>query len=520
MTTPRRILTCPTNPALAIARAIVLSLALVVVGCEDAGRSIAGAPTAPLARSATTSASDRLANGIPVVLRGTIVIPGGVITHGYVGIVNGRIVSVSDKQPDIPDAITVNTEGIILPGFIDVHNHVPWNVLPRWNPPHLYLNRHQWQADPVFLQQVRVPFDNLIGDEDVPGGGNVCDMNAYGEMRALAGGTTSILATHAVPCIHGLVRNLDFNSGFYGTTELDRERIVSAIEIPPATDPVARQFFVAQAQFAIAIPFYEGLFLHVAEGVDAFSLEEFTFGQSQGLLCSKCTAIHGIALGPSQFTAMARAGTSLVWSPRSNITLYGQTADIGAALDAGVRVALAPDWAISGSSNMLDELHFADQWNRDHLGGRLTDRQLVDMVTSIPAQMAGIDDEVGAIRPGLRADLLIINGDHDDPARAVIDARPDDVELVLIQGVALYGARTVMERFWARSDLEEVALPNGPKTLASAAAGIVFHDVVARLVPALNAQGTSLAPLTEGAASTTGKSQRTRTAMPATHQLP
>lgn len=508
MKAPRRLSTCPTKPVLAIARAVALPLALVVVGCQDAGRSIADAPTAPLARSASASASGRLANGIPVVLRGTIVIPGGVITHGYVGVVNGRIVSVSDKQPDIPDAITISTEGIIVPGFIDVHNHVPWNVLPRWTPPHLYSNRSQWRTDPIFQQAVRVPFDNLIGDEDVPGGGNFCDMNTYGEMRAIAGGVTSILATHAVPCIHGLVRNLDSNSGFYGTTELDREHIVSAIEIPPATDPAGRQLFVAQAQFAIAFPFYEGLFLHVSEGVDAFSLEEFTFAQSQGLLCSKCAAIHGIALGPSQFAAMARSGTSLVWSPRSNITLYGQTADIGAALDAGVRVALAPDWAISGSSNMLDELHFADQWNRDHLNGRLTARQLVDMVTSIPARMAGIDDEVGAIRPGLRADLVVINGDHNDAARAVIDAGPDDVQLVLIEGVALYGARTPMERFWAPGDLEEITLPNGPKTLASAAAGIVFHDVVARLVPALNAQGTSLAPLTEGTPSNTGTIRR------------
>jgi 5-methylthioadenosine/S-adenosylhomocysteine deaminase len=106
---------------------------------------------------------------------------------------------------------------------------------------------------------------------------------------------------------------------------------------------------------------------------------------------------------------------------------------------------LAPDWAISGSGNMLDELHFADRWNREHLGGRLTDRQLVDTVTSIPAGMAGIDDEVGAIRPGLRADLLVISGDHDAALRAAIDAGPDDVQLILIEDVALYGAQMVME---------------------------------------------------------------------------
>jgi 5-methylthioadenosine/S-adenosylhomocysteine deaminase len=499
-----RVQTRWTEAARWLARLVTFPIALAVVACQDGNRPTTSPPDQARAPRARASA-DETPTGSSVVLRGTIVTPNGVIKHGYVGIVGGRIVSVSDKQPDIPNATSVNTEGIIVPGFVDVHNHLPWNALPRWTPPHLYSNRSQWRSDPIFLAQVRVHFDDLIGDGDVTGVGNICDMNAYSEMRALVGGVTSILATHAVPCIHGLVRNLDFNSGFYGTTELNLERVVSAIEIPPASDPVGRAQFIGQAQFAIAFPFFEGLFLHVSEGVDAFSLEEFTFAQSQGLLCSKCVAIHGIALGKPQFQAMAAAGTSLVWSPRSNITLYGQTADINAALDAGVRVALAPDWAISGSANMLDELHFADQWNRTHLGGRLTDRELVDMVTRIPAAEAGVDDEVGAIRVGLRADLLIIDGDQNDALRGVIDGTPDDVQLMMIEGVPLYGDRNLMEQFWARSSLEEIALPNGPKTLASGAAGFVFSSVVGRLVPALTADGTSLAPLVEGGSSKHGK---------------
>ena len=105
---------------------------------------------------------------------------------------------------------------------------------------------------------------------------------------------------------------------------------------------------------------------------------------------------------------MARGGVPLVWSPRSSLELYGATADIRAALDAGVEIAVPPDWAVTGSGNMLEELKTASRWNRERLGGQLTDRQLFDMVTSVPARVAGVDDEVGAIRPGLRADLLVI----------------------------------------------------------------------------------------------------------------
>jgi 5-methylthioadenosine/S-adenosylhomocysteine deaminase len=495
MRQPNQTSASPANPASRLVRAVPSCVALIALACYDIDQPAPRATTTIAVTTARRSHAPAGEGTSSIVLRGTIITPTGIVKHGYVGIVNGRIVSVSDKRPDIEGATTFDTEGIILPGFVDVHNHLPWNALPPWTPPRLYSNRFQWQSDPVFRQQVRAHFDNLIGDGDITGAGNICDMNAYSEMRAIAGGVTSILTTHRVPCIQGLVRNLDYNSGFYGTTELDREHIINAIEIPAASDSTARRNFVSLARFAIRNPFYEALFLHVSEGVDAFSLEEFIFGQSQGLLNPKGVVIHGIALGPSQFQAMAASGTSLVWSPRSNVTLYGHTADINAALDAGVRIALAPDWAISGSSNMLDELHFADEWNRTQLAGRLTDRQLVDMVTRIPAREARIDDEVGAIVPGLRADLVVINGDPIDPLRAVIEANPDDVRLVLIEGVPLYGDPDALRRFWSSSALETIGMPDGAKALAPAAAGFLFSDVVGRLATAFNAEGISLAPL-------------------------
>jgi len=426
----------------------------------------------------------------PIVLRGTIIMPAGVMRHGYVAIAEGRIVSVSEKQPDLPNAISVNTHGIILPGFVDIHNHVPFNVLPRWSPGRLFTNRNQWRRDPEYARTVRDPINKLRPS-------HFCDMNAWGELRALVGGTTSIMATDSQSCIHGLVRNLDFNSGFYGTKELNLEHVFNVIDLPPPDSPSARAFFVGAARSFINNPFYEALFVHLAEGTDATAEEEFTFVNSRSLLNPKGAIIHGIPLSAMDFQAMARKSTALVWSPRSNLELYGKTANIEAALDAGVEIALAPDWAITGSSNMLDELKVAAKWNHEHLADRLTDRQLIEMVTSTPAHVAGVDDEVGAIEAGLRADILVINGDHDSPYRAVVNASVADVELVFIDGVPLYGDRTFMERFWKRSELEEIKMPEATKTIATPAANVVVADMEKRLQSALIAEGTSLAPLTE-----------------------
>jgi hypothetical protein len=471
----------PLVRALATLGTIILPLA--VVACHE---SDLVAP--PLSADVAAAAARR---ETPMILRGTIITPSGVMKHGYVGIVNDRIVSVSAKQPDIPGANVVDTDGIILPGFVDVHNHLIWNVLQRWTPTRTFINQPEWSGSTEFAA-FRQPIDQLAPS-------HFCDMNAWAELRALVGGTTAIMATGREACVHGLVRNLDHNSGFYGTTELDRERIynVPAGALPPPSDEVGRGEFVAAAGFFIGNPFFEALVMHVAEGTDAVAQEQFEFLQSQSLLNAKGVLIHGVSLGPTDFQVMATAGTALVWSPRSNQELYGVTANIGAALDAGVEIALAPDWALTGSSNMLDELKVAARWNRERLGGRLTDRQLVDMATAAAARAVGVDDEVGTIAPGLRADLLVVRGDPNAPFRAVIDATAADVQLVLIAGVPLYGARGLMAPFWGQSDLEKISLPGGPKVLASPAAGISVSGVAARLTAALLGQGASLAPLTE-----------------------
>jgi 5-methylthioadenosine/S-adenosylhomocysteine deaminase len=457
---------------------------LLALGC---GEQETIAPSEP---ATATLKPQLLAANAPFILRGAIVTPNGVIKRGYLGISNGRITAVSDKQPDMPGAVVINVDGIVLPGFVDVHNHVPWNVLPRWHPAQTYANRYQWRVDPAYQQAAGQPFDHVSAS-------HFCEMNAWGELRGLVGGTTSIMATQTFPCIHGLVRNLDLNSGFYGTTELNLEHIINVLGVPPATDPTARAQFVGGAQFFIANPFYEALVIHVAEGTDALSEEEFTFLQSQSLLNPKGVIIHGISLGASDFQAMATTGTALVWSPRSNLELYGTTANISAALDAGVEIALAPDWAITGSSNMLDELKTADQWNRGQLGGRLTARQLVDMVTSVPAHVAGVDDEVGTLRAGLRADVLVLRGDANNAYGSVLRASAADVQLVMIGGVPLYGDGALMQKFWAPADLEGISVANGTKALATPAAGLSVSGLAAILQPALQAEGTSLAPLAE-----------------------
>ena len=99
---------------------------------------------------------------------------------------------------------------------------------------------------------------------------------------------------------------------------------------------------------------------------------------------------------------MRPAAAPIVWSPFSNLWLYGGTTDVLAARAAGLRVCLGSDWTPSGTRNVLGELKVAATWNAESLGGVLTDEDIVEMATANPGDTlaAAVGCPGRAARPG------------------------------------------------------------------------------------------------------------------------
>ena len=144
---------------------------------------------------------------------------------------------------------------------------------------------------------------------------------------------------------------------------------------------------------------------------------------------------------------------SLVWSPRSNVFLYGggtdltKTTNIPLALAKGINVALAPDWSIGGSQNLLDELRFADQVDNTRVGRRARRRKtLVQMVTTQRRAGARRSTPCSARSPpGKKADVLVIGGDRAAPVRRAARRDAGDVRLVHASAAARSTATPALE---------------------------------------------------------------------------
>ena len=122
-------------------------------------------------------------------------------------------------------------------------------------------------------------------------------------------------------------------------------------------------------------------FVHLSEGVDQSSKDEFDALYEKGLIMDETVVIHGTGMDQAQFNQMATTGAdwfglhSLIWS-------FTETQPMWLRADnAGITISIAPDWGPSGTKNNLHELKVADMWNREILENHFTDYELVEMVT-------------------------------------------------------------------------------------------------------------------------------------------
>jgi 5-methylthioadenosine/S-adenosylhomocysteine deaminase len=192
-------------------------------------------------------------------------------------------------------------------------------------------------------------------------------------------------------------------------------------------------------------------FYHLAEGIDDSARQHFLNLQDHQLVAPSLVGIHALGLNPRDLEYLADKGAKIVWSPFSNLLLYGQTLDLRAVKDSGVHFSIGCDWSPTGSKNLLQELKVA-RFENARQGSPLTDFELVAGVTSQPAATLGWDKYLGMIKVRAMADLLVLSGQTGDPLEQILQATEANVRLVTVHGIPRYGDFELLS-----------AVPHGPK---------------------------------------------------------
>jgi cytosine/adenosine deaminase-related metal-dependent hydrolase len=163
-----------------------------------------------------------------------------------------------------------------------------------------------------------------------------------------------------------------------------------------------------------------------------------------GLLGRDLIAAHCVHVDAEEIEVLAATGTGIAHCPRSNGALGCGTAPLAALRTAGANVGIGTDSPASVPSfDFFEELRNAvfTSRAREKRPDALLGADALELGTLGGARALGMEQEVGSLRPGKRADLAVISlADSpylpwEDPAGAVVfGGSPDRVMLTLVDG--------------------------------------------------------------------------------------
>jgi cytosine/adenosine deaminase-related metal-dependent hydrolase len=395
-------------------------------------------PTPSVADETELLAVDE-ADSPPLVLLGRIVTlkeDGEVIDDGALYLRAGQITAVTRRTDPPPAgfaaATVLDTQGTIYPGLLDLHNHLIYNISTAWQVPRAFSNRDQWQRNPSYREHVTMPLAILASDRDT-----VQAIVRYVETKAMLGGTTSVQGMRSrfgasTPFYTGIVRNFEHTAD---------DRLPESGSRIANLDPSRPEDVTS---FRNALASRAAYFYHLAEGTDTQTHTHYLNLRNHDLLHSSLVAIHCLALRANDLTELSAHGGEIVWSPLSNLLLYGQT--IPATSLEGLDFTLGCDWTPSGSKNLLEELKVA--WlSAQHDEANLSAQQLCAAVTRNAARAVGWGHALGTIEEGKYADLLVTDTLVEDPYRNLLATTEREVRLVVIAGSPRYGDTHLMQQY-------------------------------------------------------------------------
>ena len=356
---------------------------------------------------------------------------------------DGTVAAVTRGQAAGPagsaGALVVDVgSSLVIPGLVDLHNHLAYNTLPLWTEPKRttpWPDHNSWTRAASYAASTTWPAYALI---------TACpqELLAFAEVRALIGGTTSIQGSPPSNKPHDgwLVRNVE-DETFGGG---DPNRVYASVLTLKGPDLAAR----ANQMRTTASRVGSAFIYHCGEGqLGSIVQREFTDAGSAGCLQPNFVAVHANSVSAAALATWPHPG-AIAWSPFSNLWLYGQTTLVPAARQAGIKICLGSDWAPSGTKHVLGEAKVA-RIVADHLGWTLTDQDIVEMMTCNPGdELAGPwGRQIGRLQPGAIADVVVIEAKaRVDAFATIVAATESKVQLVVVAGRPLYGTADLMTK--------------------------------------------------------------------------
>ncbi|MEN8164779.1 MAG: amidohydrolase family protein [Acidobacteriota bacterium] len=395
------------------------------------------------------------------------------IEKGAVAIADGRIVeigSASDLLEQAPTCEVLDAGNcLVMPGLINTHSHLAMSLLRGLAddlPLKTWLEDHIWPAEGQHMDRETVALGTRLAVAEQLLGG----VTTTTDMYFFADAVCEVLAEAGM---RGVIAEslIDASTPRCATPEemsaKQRELCEGWQNHPLITPSIAAHapYTVCAANLVkeaeLADEFGVPLQIHLSEtrwevetSIEQKGASPVVYLEGLGFLSEQVVAAHCVHLDRNDIDILAENGVGVSHNPVSNLKLASGVAPVPDMLEAGVRLGLGTDGAASNNTlDLLRDLQIAALLHKSVSGDPTTlpAATVLSAATSGGAQILGLGDRVGILKPGMEADLACFALDkahttpiYDPWSHMVFAARAADARHVVVRGKVIVRDRQLM----------------------------------------------------------------------------
>jgi len=379
------------------------------------------------------------------------------IFKGDIAIENDRILYVGEVPSTFAaDKVIQGEHHLAMPGLINAHTHMGMSLLRNYAddmPLMAWLSEKIWPTE-ANLTAEDVYYGTMLSLVELIRCGCTTFRDMYFFTDEVAKATDK----------SGLRANLGL--GLVGVSDPAGQRFEEVeklyeawhnqangrikIEVAPHAPYTCSEAYLKEAT-KLALRLNTTLHIHLSESrfEVSQSLSEhgktpIEYVESIGMFNARTSGAHCVHLQEQDFEILKRNNVSVLYNPSSNLKLGNGFAKINRMVNEGINVAIGTDGSSSNNNlNMFEELHLGALVNKgiEEDPTIIPAYKMLEIATINGAKALGIDDEVGTLECGMKADLILVDLNkahltphHDLVAMLVYSAAGSDVSHVICNG--------------------------------------------------------------------------------------
>jgi len=357
------------------------------------------------------------------------------------------------------DVVIDGTDTLVMPGLVNAHTHIAMSLLRNYADDldfWPWLTQRIWPAE-AKLDSRKVYWGSMLSIAEMLSKGITAfsDMYFFTEETIKAVEETGIRAN----LNRGLTSGEDEDMKLENALELYEKHHLKGdgrikIDLGPHAPYTCEQGLFKKI-IAAGRSRDTRIHIHLSESrkevrdsYEKHGMSPIQYVDSLGLFELPTQAAHCVHIDDEDMKILKSRDVSVVNNPSSNLKLANGFAPVAKMLTMGINVALGTDGPSSNNNqDLFEEMHLAALVNKGYEENPTVLRayEVLQMATINGARALGIEEKVGTIEVGKKADLIMIDlkAPHLNPrnnllSSLVYSVSSSDVVLTMVEGKVLY----------------------------------------------------------------------------------